>query len=168
MTYIKVYIVFFFCFFIYAYGKAVPPITIQCHEIDVGETFTVNNTIYTKVNESLLDDYVIKSNTKALETSCTSGVQNMDFLFFNSDLNPDISSWDVSNVQNMNYMFYDAVLFNADISSWDVSNVKSMYEILHNAKSFDQDISTWFIDDATKDVIYNQDHELDGYPFFYA
>jgi len=88
---------------------------------------------------------VIQRNTKALETSCTSGVKNMDFLFFKSDLNPDISSWDVSNVQNMNYMFYGAVLFNANISSWDVSNVKTMYAIFHNAESFDQDISTWVI-----------------------
>ena len=39
---------------------------------------------------------------------------------------PDISSWDVSNVTDMSNMFYRTDAFNQDISSWDVSSVTNM------------------------------------------
>ena len=47
----------------------------------------------------------------------------MNSIFKGSKLNPDISSWDVSNVTNMAYMFSSASSFNQDLSNWDVSNV---------------------------------------------
>ena len=47
----------------------------------------------------------------------------MQYMFFDSEFNGDISKWDVSNVTNMEGMFLSST-FNGDISNWDVSNVK--------------------------------------------
>ena len=44
-------------------------------------------------------------------------------MFYDSNFNGDISSWDVSNVKNMNYMFKKSK-FNGDISNWDLTNIK--------------------------------------------
>ena len=72
------------------------------------------------------------------------------------EFNPDISSWDVSNVTNMSNMFgtkgyseaqnrdnYYEVYFNQDISKWDVSKVTNMSGMFNNAIDFNQDIGSW-------------------------
>lgn len=60
-----------------------------------------------------------------------------------SDLNPDISNWDVSNVTNMDSMFKFCSKFNCDINKWDVSNVDNMYNMFYGCENFNQDISRW-------------------------
>ena len=89
----------------------------------------------------------------------TSNSEEIFYLYFNK-MNPDISSWDVSNVTDMSRMFKrkngeaDADLldsfdyyaygsFNQDISKWDVSNVTGMSGMFSDATSFNQDISSW-------------------------
>ena len=66
------------------------------------------------------------------------------------EFNPDISSWDVSNVTNMSHMFgtkdiddYILINFNKDISKWDVSKVTDMSNMFLSAATFSQDIGSW-------------------------
>lgn len=69
-----------------------------------------------------------------------------------SDLNPDISKWDVSNVEDMSFMFWGCKKFNQDISQWDVRNVKYTERMFMGCESFNQPIGTW---DVSKVVIMN-------------
>ena len=55
----------------------------------------------------------------------------------------DLSSWDVSSVTDMTYMFSDAYKFNGDISSWNTSSVEYMTQMFQVANAFNGDISGW-------------------------
>lgn len=46
-------------------------------------------------------------------------------MFYSSNFNQPISSWDVSNVTNMGSMF-EYSLFNQDINAWSVGNITNM------------------------------------------
>ena len=116
-------------------------ITIVCADASVGDTGEVNGVTYTKRTR----DEVTPENAA---TTCTSGISNMDNLFFTQvfmdyGFNEDISHWDVSNVTSMISMFHDADLFNQDLSAWDVSNVTNMHKMFRYARSFNQDIGAW-------------------------
>ena len=78
------------------------------------------------------------------------------------EFNPDISSWDVSNVTNMSNMFgtkgysetlnrdnYYEVYFNQDISKWDVSKVTNMSGMFLRATRFNQNIGNWDVSQVT-------------------
>jgi len=64
----------------------------------------------------------------------TSKITDMSYLFTFGRLkfNGDISKWDVSNVEDMQFMFYESN-FAGDISKWDVSNVKNMRHMFKNS-----------------------------------
>jgi surface protein len=88
----------------------------------------------------------------------------MSGLFWATDFNGDISSWDVSNVKNMNETFGNASSFNQDISSWNVSNVEDMGSMFMSARSFNQDLSSWDVSNVTNmnrmfsyALVFNQD-----------
>jgi len=91
-----------------------------------------------------------------------------EFYVYYNQFNPDISSWDVSNVTNMSNMFrrdnitlpaeddicsgglaYHEGRFNKDISKWDVSNVTNMSGMFFKAVRFNQDISKWDVSNVT-------------------
>ncbi len=86
-------------------------------------------------------------NDPQLKTWDVSNVTKMTGLFrMATSFNQDISNWDVSSVSDpddMFDMFWGASSFNQDIGSWDVSNVKNMARMFHRAHSFNQDISGW-------------------------
>ena len=71
----------------------------------------------------------------------------MNYIFYKSKFNGDISNWDISNVTNMNWMFYESE-FNGDISNWNVSNVTNMSRLFSRSK-FNKDISNWNISNVT-------------------
>ena len=74
----------------------------------------------------------------------TSGITNMDSLFYNKkDFNEDISHWNVSNAWDMDLMFCGATSFTGDLSSWNVGQVKNMHFMFHGATSFTGDLSRW-------------------------
>ena len=81
----------------------------------------------------------------------TTAVTNMDFLFFLTSFNEDISGWDVSNVTTMRNTFRLSP-FNQDISGWDVSSVTSFNSMFDSAASFDQDLSSWDIANSVSDL----------------
>jgi surface protein len=72
----------------------------------------------------------------------------MDWLFYQTDFNGDISQWDVSNVTSMRGMF-DNSLFNGNISRWNVSRAENMVEMFQRSP-FNGDISRWNISSAKK------------------
>ena len=81
-----------------------------------------------------------------------SQVEDMTYLFYKlldkTNLNINISEWDVSKVKSMHSMFKDSK-FNGDISQWNVSNVKDMNYMFCNAE-FNQDISNWNVSNVKK------------------
>ena len=91
----------------------------------------MKNKVQPKTRKELID--IIKSAIQSsggfnynvdLNFIDTSKINNMSYLFEDSQFNGDISKWDVSNVTDMLGMFHNSE-FNGDISKWDVSKVKS-------------------------------------------
>jgi len=79
-----------------------------------------------------------------------SNVTTMNTMFATiSSFNQDIGGWDVSNVTDMGIMFSGCALFNQDIGGWDVSNVTDMSSMFSNANSFNQDIGGWDVSNVT-------------------
>merc|ERR1711957_645387 len=90
---------------------------------------------------------------EAMKCFDTSLVTNMNNLFASSDVNADISSWDVSSVTDMDSMFGrgfgKAAKFNGDVSNWDVSSVTNMDSMFYEAKQFNGDVSNWDVSSVT-------------------
>ena len=74
-----------------------------------------------------LVDKLIKErgNDADLNDIDTSEITDMNYMFYKSPFNGDVSKWDVSNVTDMDSMFSNS-FFKGDISKWNVSNVKDM------------------------------------------
>jgi hypothetical protein len=70
-----------------------------------------------------------------------SQINDMRYMFYNSNFNGDISQWDVSKVEDMSSIFQGSQ-FNGDISNWNVSRVKNM-GAMFNESHFNNDISRW-------------------------
>ena len=91
---------------------------------------------------SLISNYVILvGNDCSLNWIDVSNVKDMDYTFYGTKFDGDISKWDVSNVENMNCMFYNSK-FNGDISKWNVSNVRTMKNMFERSE-FNGNISKW-------------------------
>jgi surface protein len=122
-------------------------VTIVCNDAGFGDFGIINGITYIKRTREQI-------NPQNAATTCTSGITNMDNLFFTQEFmdygfNEDISHWDVSNVTSMISMFHDAHVFNQDIGAWDVSNVINMHKLFRYARSFNQDISSWNTSNVT-------------------
>lgn len=73
-----------------------------------------------------------------------SRVVNTSYMFAGcSQMNQDISFWDVSNVEQMQAMFYGASSFNQSLDSWDVKKVRIMSSMFNGATSFNASIGSW-------------------------
>ena len=100
--------------------------------------------IYTASNAWCRDPAAAKARYGPIASWDTSGVTDMDSLFFNKrDFNEDISRWNVSNVVNMNSTFCYATSFNGDLLHWNVSNVVDMSCTFQHATLFTGDLSCW-------------------------
>jgi surface protein len=116
-------------------------VTVICPQAAIGDTGTVKGVKYTKRQVS----EITESNAS---TTCTSGIKDMSGLFYSSG-NPNISTWDVSDVTDMNSMFKFNHDFNQDISEWDVSNVTDMGKMFWGAEKFNQGIGVWDVSSVT-------------------
>jgi surface protein len=142
-------------------------VTIKARDwVTVGTTGELNGVTYTAVDTNTLQLKAI--NGEDLSKVVTTLVTNLNYLasIYKEGLvfNPDISSWDVSNVTNMNFTFSYAGNFNQDISKWDVSNVTKMTKMFFMHGAFNQDIGNWDVSNVTdmKDMFgyavkFNQD-----------
>lgn len=92
----------------------------------------------------------------------TGQVQDMSFLFFNTNFDEDIGYWDTSSVTEMRDMFHRNHSFDHDISDWDVSNVKSIYRMFEDTP-ISADIGKWDVSNVTnmygvfQDSSFNRD-----------
>ncbi len=124
--------------------------TVLCPYAMAGDSGEINGVTYTKRDRAALDILIQNRDWNAISTSCTSGIQDMSFLFYNvyEDFE-DIRSWDVSSVTDTERMFYNAGFFNQDIGHWNVSNVTKMKGMLDGAFMFNQDIGDWDVSSVT-------------------
>jgi surface protein len=143
-------------------------VTIKARDwVTAGTTGELGGVTYTAVDIAQLKLMFTKE--EDVSKVVTTLITDMSDLFENAPIetvspfapstikfNPDISSWDVSNVTNMSNMFgvnfsnpdviigYGCeVYFNQDISKWDVSKVTNMSTIFLGATRFNQDIGSW-------------------------
>lgn len=116
-------------------------VTVTCSDAEFGESWILDGTEFTKRTRADITP-------ENAATTCTSGITNMDNLFFtqafiDNGFNEDISHWDVSKVTSMASMFREARVFNQDIRAWDVSKVKNMNAMFREAHAFNQPIGQW-------------------------
>ncbi len=89
-----------------------------------------------------------------LENLDISQIDDLSFVFSESNYNGDLSKWNVSNCKNMERMFDCSIFNNDSIKYWDISNVKKTYYMFYNSK-FEKDISLWnFSEDSNCDNIF--------------
>ena len=122
-------------------------VTIKSHEWgEVGDSGEVNGTTYTIVSIEELEEMIV--NGDDLSKVCTSKIEVMNYLLYgNSNVDLEISNWDVSNVVTMESMFNNS-LFSGDISNWDVSSVVDMNRMFTRSQ-FNGDISNWDVSSVT-------------------
>lgn len=89
-----------------------------------------------------------------------SNIKNFSGMFKNSSFNQPINNWNVSNSENMSFMFKNSS-FNQDINNWNVHNVKNMKGMFEESV-FNKDISNWNVSSVEdmslmfKNSIFNQ------------
>ena len=121
-------------------------VTIKAYDsANIGDTGVINGVEYTVVSNTSLRDWVLDQ--RDLSKAVTTKVTSFGYLFRDLEevginkesLNPDVSSWDTSNVVSMGSLFQHMTSFNRDLSNWDVSNVtdmQSFFQILHSMGIF--------------------------------
>ena len=141
-------------------------VTVKAKDwVTAGTTGELNGIFYTAVNIDTLR--LMFSREEDVSKVVTTLITDMSYLFSNAPVtpcdcpfggpdeilfNPDISSWDVSNVTNMSHMFGSKemiVFFNKDISKWDVSKVTDMSNMFNPAGVFNQNIGSWDVSNVT-------------------
>ena len=146
-------------------------VTVKAKDwVTAGTTGELNGIFYTAVNIDTLR--LMFSREEDVSKVVTTLITDMSYLFSNAPVtpctncpfggpdeilfDPDISSWDVSNITNMSHMFgskeIDEIIsffFNKDISKWDVSKVTDMSNMFNPAGVFNQNIGSWDVSNVT-------------------
>ncbi|MDB9886108.1 BspA family leucine-rich repeat surface protein [Flavobacteriaceae bacterium] len=112
----------------------------------VGQSYTLNGTLYTVVDDSTIAAQITAQNYNLVTTRVT----NMALLLYNkTSFNSDIAFWDTSSVTNMSGMFKGASSFDSSIGSWDTSSVTTMSQMFAVGTIFNQDIGNWDTSNVT-------------------
>jgi surface protein len=125
-------------------------VTIKaCSGARPGDIGVLNGVGYLVVDNVRLDE--MSADNEDLTNVVITLVTDMSGV--NISFNPDISSWDTSNVTDMSGIFGGASTFNQNISTWDTSNVTDMSGMFDGLESggtsFNQDISSWDTSNVT-------------------
>lgn len=68
----------------------------------------------------------MRADFRGIEKWDTSGVKNMEFMFYNQkNFNADLSKWDTGALENMRGMFYGVECSKCGTSGWNLKNLKS-------------------------------------------
>ena len=124
-------------------------VTVKAKDwVTAGTTGELNGIFYTAVNIDTLR--LMFSREEDVSKVVTTLITDMSNLFSNVPIkdvgpyrphelqfNPNISSWDVSNVTNMQGMFGFTRAFNRDISNWCVSKITSRPQGFHSSFTFE-------------------------------
>jgi surface protein len=116
---------------------------------EVGTTYQLNGKTYKIVDRVMLDDMIIKG--EDLSSAVTTKITSFGDLFYQksvSSSNQNIGGWDTSNVTNMSNLFWQSNM-NPDLSLWDVKKVTNMYSIFFNS-AFSGDVSNWKTESLTE------------------
>ena len=114
IKFLFLFVLSFTCLSVYSqFSKNANGVTIECPLANVGDTGVVDGVTYTAVDRASL---ITKIAAGQASECCTSLVTDMNSLFKGNLTNPDIRSWDTSNVTNTAVMFMNATNFNQDLS----------------------------------------------------
>ena len=126
----------------------------KCPNASVGDTATINGTLYTVVDDSTIgrkwdsSGQIGAGNYNLCTTLVTNLLGNIPGYgligpLTNNNSIGDITFWDTSNVTNMGSMFNQSNNFNQNISNWDTSKVTNMESMFRAVSGFNQDLSSW-------------------------
>ena len=97
------------------------------------------------------------SNEHIVECFDTSEVTNINHFLLGSNINTNLSSWDLLSITSMQVMFYQATKFNNDTSGWDISSFCSMNSMFNEARIFNNDVSRWDVS-----YVYSMDQMINN------
>jgi surface protein len=126
-------------------------------EVNQRATHTLFKDILTPLNNSIVGinstEFMFSHITPKTFTSTNfldetiTNVTNMKGMFYGSEFNQDISSWNTSNVEHMEYLFAYSK-FNQPINNWNTNNVTNMQEMFTQSQ-FNQPINNWNTNNVT-------------------
>ena len=102
-----------------------------------------------------LKSYAFQGNTNMTITATDNAVGDsslhfgfLEFVFSGcSNINPDVSNWDMSNVPYASYMFENCSSFNQSLEYWDISQLNGMAGILSNTaisvENYSRTLEAW-------------------------
>ena len=76
-------------------------------------------------------------------------VTTMRGLLFNSRFNFDISMWKTESLTDLRFAFGNTTAFNSELNDWDVSKVTDMSYVFTNADGFNKPLNNWDVSNVT-------------------
>ena len=73
----------------------------------------------------------------------TGKIRLFNSMFCASNIDPDVSTWDMSNAGWLSHMFDGNQIANPDVSNWNVKNVKDIMSVFYHASKANPDVSKW-------------------------
>jgi surface protein len=106
----------------FKYINIAPLAVFDCFDVaNVGQIGTAGECL----GLMIVDDTTIRQavdNNDDLTIIFTGQVTDISYMFFHTDFNQDISSWNTSNIIFFSSMFEGNLAFNQDLSNWNTSS----------------------------------------------